>query len=570
MADDKDIRLGMSAPGVAQPADGGESSFAESSVGQPGGGRHFRRYQHAGVFLLYLAIVVAYQWLSKAYTVAFGGYPDEPAHYMTALMIRDYILSGFSGSPLAFAERYYVHYPAIAFGMWGPVFHVLEAVWMLVFSESRISIMLLIALLAAGFAWSMYWLVARSFGRIPGVLAGLALCAVPTFVTYSAAVLADFLTATFILWAAYCWSRYLETGRTAMCVRFGVVASLALLTKVNAGVLALLPIPATLLAGRANLLRRREFWIPAAIVLAVTGPWYVFNTWVVWNIGTVPLTWGISLAYLRSGLGVFGVATIPLVVAGIAAGFFNNPKVKIPRPLWAVAVSMSLGFIVYYSLLPGGFEPRYLLPAAPWAAMLLLWGGEWIFTALLPYRRSVILAGLALAVAVYGAAGFRITPKTNLPYAEVARDLLPKRDLPPSIFMISSEAAVETVFVAEVAMRDRRPNHFVLRAAKMLARMTWNERRYETRVSNEGQVRDILHRLGVSTIIIDTTMGVRRWPHHRLLKNLVSTDPEWRLTRQYGAVEVYEFQGIPKVPESIAVEVPYTLRRTLVAPRSGN
>jgi len=39
-----------------------------------------------------------------------------------------------------------------------------------------------------------------------------------------------------------------------------------------------------------------------------------------------------------------------------------------------------------------------------------------------------------------------------------------------------------------------------------------------------------------------------------------------RLTRRYGTVEVYEFQGVVKMPKKIQVDVPYTLRLTLEAP----
>src|ERR1700761_9043583 len=87
-------------------------------------------YLQAATFLLYVCIVVAYQWMSQAYSLTFGGYSDEPAHYLTSLMIRDYLLSGFRLTPLAFAERYYVHYPAVAFGMWGPLLPILGGIWM--------------------------------------------------------------------------------------------------------------------------------------------------------------------------------------------------------------------------------------------------------------------------------------------------------------------------------------------------------------------------------------------------------------------------------------------------------
>jgi hypothetical protein len=526
-------------------------------------------YKQTAAFSLFLSMVVFCQWLSQAYITSFGEFPDEPGHYLTAVMIRDYILSGFSGSPLAFAERYYVHYPAITFGIWGPVFDLVGALWMLVFSESRVSVMALIAIIAAGFAWSAQWMIGHAFGRPRGILAGVAICLISAFQVQSSAVMVDLLTGTLIMWAAYSWSRYLETERRSWALRFGVLAALALLTKVNAGVLALLPIPAALLAGRANLLRRRDFWIPAAMVALITGPWYAVFVGLARTFSTVTMTPAIAFSYIVSGLGLFGTALIPIVIAGMAAGFFKKGRLIGSRPLWAVAVSMSVGFIAYYCLIPARFEQRYILMVAPWIAYLSIVGAEWIAAGFAPSPRGAISTALLAAIVIYGVARFHVDPKPSPPYAELAYDLVCRRNLPQTIFLVSSEATVETTFVAEIAMRDRRPNHFVLRASKMLARMTWGAEKYESRVANEAQVRDFLRAMGVSIVIIDTTPSVQWWPHHHLLRSVVAADPQWRLTRRYGPVELYEFQGVVKMPEVIRVEVPYTLHRTLEATRTG-
>jgi hypothetical protein len=350
-----------------------------------------------------------------------------------------------------------------------------------------------------------------------------------------------------------------------MSLRFAVLAILALLTKANAGALVLLPVPAAFLAGRSDLFRRRSFWLPVPLVVLFAGPWYVFYAWLMANLSKVPLTPEIASSYLLQGLGIFGLATIPLVLAGIGSGFFKRAPAAVPHALWAVAVSMSLGFIAYYCVIPGGFEPRYILMAAPWVAILLVAGAEWIAMPFLPSQPRVVPAVLLAAVVLYGAATFYVRPKPQVPYAEVAYDLVCRDKLPQSVFLISSESTVETVFVAEVAMRDRRPNHFVFRASKMLARMNWNGNRYETTVDTAAQVSARLRALGVSRIIIDTTKGPIPRPDHQLLRSTVANDPEWRLARRYGPLEVYAFVGVVKMPARIQVDVPYTLRRTLAA-----
>ena len=85
------------------------------------------------LLLLYFSITVLLQWASGTYHSDFGGYPDEPGHYVTGLMVRDYIAAGFPDSPSRFAENYYLHYPKVAIGHWPPVFYSIQAAWMLIF-----------------------------------------------------------------------------------------------------------------------------------------------------------------------------------------------------------------------------------------------------------------------------------------------------------------------------------------------------------------------------------------------------------------------------------------------------
>jgi hypothetical protein len=49
----------------------------------------------AAVTPVFVGLILLLQWAGGSYHAEFGGYPDEPAHYLTALMIRDYITSGF-------------------------------------------------------------------------------------------------------------------------------------------------------------------------------------------------------------------------------------------------------------------------------------------------------------------------------------------------------------------------------------------------------------------------------------------------------------------------------------------
>ena len=77
----------------------------------------------AALAITIFAVVVALQWTHGAYQAEFGAHPDEAAHYVTGLMIRDYIAAGMPGHPMAYTQNYYNHYPKVALGNWPPLFY---------------------------------------------------------------------------------------------------------------------------------------------------------------------------------------------------------------------------------------------------------------------------------------------------------------------------------------------------------------------------------------------------------------------------------------------------------------
>ena len=118
---------------------------------------------HVFVLLALFAVVIGLQWLGHAYRSELGGYPDESAHFITGLMIRDYVAAGAPTTPIRYAEDYYFHYPKVAFGMWGPLLHILEGAWMLIAPSSPNSVLLLMALITTLTAVLLYWTLAREF-----------------------------------------------------------------------------------------------------------------------------------------------------------------------------------------------------------------------------------------------------------------------------------------------------------------------------------------------------------------------------------------------------------------------
>src|SRR5260221_7305286 len=121
----------------------------------------------------YLVLVIGLQWAAGAYRSGFGGHSDEGPHYVTGLMVRDYVAHGFPASPMRFAKDYYLHYPQVAFGHWPPVFYILQAAWTLLFPVSRASLLVLMALITAVTAAALHMTAEGALSRVAGFFAGI-------------------------------------------------------------------------------------------------------------------------------------------------------------------------------------------------------------------------------------------------------------------------------------------------------------------------------------------------------------------------------------------------------------
>jgi hypothetical protein len=106
---------------------------------------HFRLLLIGSILVI---IAVGNQILSGA----FSAQRDDGGHYVTTLMIRDYLAAGTHNAPLAFAKECYAHYPGVCFGLWSPSFHLFSGAWMLVVGTGRWSALALLATVAT--AWS--------------------------------------------------------------------------------------------------------------------------------------------------------------------------------------------------------------------------------------------------------------------------------------------------------------------------------------------------------------------------------------------------------------------------------
>ena len=536
------------------------------------------------LLVLFFGVAVLLQSLAGAYRADLNGYPDEPAHLLTGLMVRDYVMSGFSQRPMQFAEAYYLHYPKIAFGIWPPLFHFTEAVWFLLIPPSRAAALVLQALITAGLAASLAVVTVRRFGWVIGLAAGLAFTALPTVQSFTGMVMADNLMALIAFWAMLAIAGYLRDGTTRQAVLAGALVGLALATKSN-GAAAGLIMPIALVLRREY--RRLVTWrtlLAAAVALAIALPWQILaaSFWTR-TLSANPQSWSRAVRMLGLHAIIYSQAVGFVILTASIIGFICEVVLPYRQqktdPFWASAAGL-LGGMFLFGMAPFPAEPRYHV--AGYAALVLFAAsGVSRLAAALPLRwipEQVRRPALvALAALLFAITTFSVPPRNALGFAEAAEALISNPAFRNSVVLVSSGGGGEGMYIAEVALRERRPSHYLLRASKVLARSRWDGDAYEMIYTTQESLMQYLKSIPVSLVVLDEMRGPGP-PDHLLLAATVAQHPtQWRLAGAFpsagtnssgGRVRMYQYTGEAEVngktpADNIKVDMEYTLGKTL-------
>lgn len=480
---------------------------------------------------LFVTIAAALQRASGAWESEFGGHPDEPAHYITGLMVRDYVAHGLGSRPMPFARDYYEHYPKVALGNWPPGFYVIQAAWTLPFSPQRGSLLLLMALLAGFVAWAIAYALEIEFGLPTAMVAALLFLALPVVQIQTGMVMTEIPVTLFMLLATLAFGRFVETERTRDALAFGFLASAAILTKGSGLALAFVPPMALMFSRRWHLLKTRKFWYPAVIVLVLCGPWTALT------LGLARAGWeegGFSLRFTRLALPFYGrtaylnlgFALTVTAVIGIIVKLWPYPKEKRPSGLWSAMGAVFFAVWLFQSLVPCGLDERHFVPALAAAVMFVLAGAQraaqYAEARNLPWLRPAVYGALIVFFVI---GPFRIPRKDYRGLGTLAHQLSVSSGRHDVLF-ISSDATGEGIFISEVAMREARPGHKVVRSSKLLASSTWGGGDYKAKVAGPQDVLAALEMAQVRYVVVDHTLPEgRKLPHHQLLEKTLAEMP---------------------------------------------
>jgi hypothetical protein len=491
-------------------------------------------------FAVLLGLVVALQMAGGAYASGFGGYPDEPAHVVTSLMVRDFIAGLDFRHPLQFAQQYYFHYPKVAIGVWPPVFYAALGTWFLIAGSSRTTAIIFIAVIAAATASLIYLTGRRLIGRWAGLLAAVLFVASPLVQESSARVMTEHLLTLGMLVSTLCFARFARTGRTGDGLAFGAVATVAILTHGNAWALALVPGITIALTNRWHLLRRVELWLAAIPVLVLCVPWYAFAPSIVGGRvgGVASLLVEAAPGYVRFiYLGV-GLPVALFALLGVWATVARiTPRANV-APEWAALAALAIALFVLHCVLPIPVDSRYMVLLIPSLVLFSAAGIEEIA------RRSaarswlgVVRAGLAAAlIASFGVETFALPLQLrNGGYGALVQDIDARLSKVPQIWLVSSDSTGEGCLVAALALGEPRPGSYVLRGKTILAGGDWFWRNTEDRFDTPQKLAALLDELSVTIIVIDDWVAPdQQRPYHERLKKLVAGRGErWELIGSY-------------------------------------
>lgn len=497
-----------------------------------------------GLALLLVLLPVFFLFQSGALTADLSGDPDEAAHAVTALMVRDYLANAFGSHPLPFAQTYYETYPKVALGHYPPGYYGLTGLALL--TQPAISTLLWVQ---AGTLGLLGLLTAFCCRQEPALRrlaapASLTVVCLPPLLKTLILVMADLLLAVWCLLALLAWARYLRTPRWTWSLSFGLAAAAAILTKGSGLLLAPVPVIATLLAGRLGLLRRFSWWLAALPVALLAGPWLLFTAGITQEgmIETRLSTFFIEAAtfYAQS---LPRAASWTLTVLGLVLAlpmtFHSLWKRQPLSPTEAALWGGLVGGILLLLLVPAGLTSRYLIPLLPPFLLLALAAAQRLLGPRLPPLEGA-LPWLLSALIV--AETLRPPQKTLSGYQQAAAHLLSLPASSPSErrWLIASDARGEGAFIAAVCFGLNEPDRLarrtrLLRGSKELASSDWLGRDYQSRASNPAALTHLLNELRVDGLLLDDALPADKQPAHLqlLAQTLAHPDSGWQASARF-------------------------------------
>jgi 4-amino-4-deoxy-L-arabinose transferase-like glycosyltransferase len=517
-----------------------------------------RTTEGVAIFAVLLGIIMTLQTLGGAYASGFGApIDDEASHLVNSLLAGDFIAGLDFRHPWQFAQQYYYHYQKVTIGLWPPAFYGALGIWLLVVGASRGAAILFIAIVAATTATVIYFTGKRLMGCWAGGLAAVLFIASPLVQESSVVVMTEHLTTLGMLVGALCFARFARTERIGDGLAFGAVAAVAILTHGNAWTLGLVPGITIALTNRWYLLRRLGLWLSAVPVLVTCVPWYLFAPSELTGRGG-----GVAFLFIEAVPGYLwfiylgiGLPVLIFALIGVWKTIMRvSPRTEV-APEWAALAGLAIATFILTCVLPIPIQSRFMVLLIPSVVLFSAAGVNEIahrLGARLPI--GVVRVALALIlIAAFCVESFALPLQLrNGGYETLVRDVMARLANVPQVWLISSDGFGEGALVCAVALEERRPNSYVLRARTILAGGDIWGRNSQDRFDTPAKLAGLLDDIPVTIIVIDADDQLppdMHRPYQDRLRQLVAGEGEkWELIASYP-----QTQGRIVLPNSLHV-----------------
>jgi hypothetical protein len=426
----------------------------------------------------------------------------------------------------------------LGLGHWPPAFHGAEAIWFLLTGVGKVQALLFIAAISAGLATTVFVAVQRRLGLLYGLLAAGLVLANPLIQTESAQIMLDVACAWLALLATLCFARYLQEFRWRDSVLFGGFSAVALLTKGNTALLALVPPITMALTNRWRAVLRPSLWISAVIVVLVAGPFYLATYgWGAKGFGARGASMALAISTNAMEMWqMFGAGICAFALIGTATRVLKLGRVDKPDTLWPALLALAIATFIIQAIIPVPPNPRYLAPmVAPIIALAVV--GLHDFVQLLrnamqqitpPALAAASLLGLALLAGPVVPATLAARPWQCRSLESIA--VLTLKHLPASnpVVLVGAHAFGEHAFATELAMRDpNRPSMVVAFGSRLFGAEGFMNDWYAERYASDQELEAVIDDLAIPYVIVDLSPPSQKWGHNQRLRRIA--EARWQL-----------------------------------------
>lgn len=476
---------------------------------------------------LLLGCAFAVQFAVGAYRASLGSYSDEPAHFLNALVLRDYLTTAIGTDPVAFARDFYFHYPKIAPLVWPPLFHVSLAILLLPGWAPYPAALAFEALIATAFRLSTF---IRTFdSSYSGRLLPFAFLTVPLIIDGQSVVMVDLAVAMTALEAAWWLFRYLSDPRLKFAVMFGLWSAACCLCKGNGVSVVLLAPLMVILTGRYWLLKTAALRVAAAIVAGLAGPFLYISYRICAAMGDFTGTHLMNLEHRIRFFATFlwsQLTPVPMALTLVASAVLihraRRPGASAPTIAATTLLALAVAGVAFHALLPLAFVhgPYVTIAIAPFIG-LIPFGADAIAGWTVPRcHRAAKEALVLLAVAALLVAGQATQSRRSFGFQE-AVDRLPT-SLAGTRFLVVSDPQGEGAFIGEIAKRRPEPRATVIRSSKLLVEENWMGANSRLLFTSPAEILKQLQDLHVQYVVLDRSAGAKALPYWSHVQDLVS------------------------------------------------